>query len=587
LDLRKAVAGLLLLASYGWAGDPAPVILISVDTLRADHLGAYGYARVRTPSFDSFAEHGTVFTNVQSQIPLTLPSHTSLFSSTYPFESRVEENGQSVPPGLVTLAAVLRAHGYKTAAFIGSSFLDRRYGLDPGFDLYDSPFTLPGDSAENPYSQRVRRDGPLVTRAALGWLAANRGEPVFVFVHLYDLHTPYKLSPNGSLRPALAGYDAEIEYIDQVLGRFRQALKQAGWWDRSLVLLLSDHGESLGDHGESSHGYFIYRSTVWVPLLVHWPSGTDHFPERDDRPAGLIDVAPTILDFLHIAPPSSFQGVSLLGAPRPESHIVYTESVYMRDTFRWAALRSIQAGDYKFIQAPKPELYNLQTDPRERTNIILKNPGKAETLRTELTQLLARTAPGHANPAGNASAQTRALLESSGYLAGRRRASSNDSGPDPKDRIAEYETFEGGLESLYAGRFDAAIAAFRNILLKDPRNLPARGNLGDCYLKAGRPDAALREWTAALHDDPEYAPAAEALGEFWLGRREYAKARSFFERVLNVDVDDSTAHRDLAIADENLGLRKEALEHLRTACKLQPYSTQCQQELHALEARTK
>jgi membrane-anchored protein YejM (alkaline phosphatase superfamily) len=236
---------------------PTPVILISIDALRADHLRAYGYGRIRTPNIDSFREHGTLFTSINSQIPLTLPSHTSLFTSTYPFANGVEENAQQVRPNTVTLASVLRSHGYKTAAFVGGVILDQRTGIGQGFDLYDSPFHIPEGWVENPYSTRVRRDGALVVRAARQWLDANQGQPVFAFLHLFDLHTPYSAAAGGGMVPRTAGYDSELQHVDQLVGRFRQALVAGGWWDQALVVLLSDYGESLGEHGESSHGYFI------------------------------------------------------------------------------------------------------------------------------------------------------------------------------------------------------------------------------------------------------------------------------------------------------------------------------------------
>ncbi len=247
---------------------PPSVILISIDTLRADHLSAYGYSKIRTPHIDSFADGGTLFTQAEAQIPLTLPSHTSLFTSTYPFQNLVEENGERVPADAVTLASVLHSQGYKTAAFIGSDYLDRRYGLDQGFDDYDSPF---GEETRNPLAASLRRDGTLVVRAARQWLDAHRGQPVFAFVHLYDLHVPYALPPEVAQKQGISRYDAQLLYVDQVLGRFRQELEESGWWDKSLIIIFGDHGEGLGDHRETDHGYYIYESTLHVPLILHWP----------------------------------------------------------------------------------------------------------------------------------------------------------------------------------------------------------------------------------------------------------------------------------------------------------------------------
>jgi arylsulfatase A-like enzyme len=266
--LRLFVAGfflLLLLSSSAGAAAQPRIILISIDTLRADHLSAYGYRKIRTPNIDAFAERGTLFTHADAQVPLTLPSHTSLFTSTYPFENRIEENAERVPPRAVTLASVLRSHGYKTAAFVSSVFLEKQMGLDPGFDVYDSPFDYKawsplsgsmflGAQSHDPRAGRDRRLGALAVRAAAQWLNANRNQPVFLFLHLYDLHKPYALPPGFKPPAGVSGYDAQLAYVDQALGSFRRTLVETGLWDRSLVMLLSDHGESLGDPGEANHG---------------------------------------------------------------------------------------------------------------------------------------------------------------------------------------------------------------------------------------------------------------------------------------------------------------------------------------------
>ena len=540
---------LLLLASFvgRCLAQPQPVIVISIDTLRADHLGAYGYRAIHTPNIDSFAQHGTIFTAVDSQIPLTLPSHTSLFTSTYPFQNQIEENAERVPPGAVTLASVLRSRGYSTAAFIGCVFLEREMGLDQGFDVFDSPFNFQAFSAisgsmffagapQNPYAVRDRRDGALVVGAATRWLAANRDKPLFLFLHLFDLHKPY--------RPP--GYDAGIEYIDHLLGTFKQTLIKSGLWDRSLVVLLSDHGESLGDHGEYTHGYFIYRSTLWVPLLMHWPSDSSGHPVRSSQPAGLIDVAPTILDFLHIPAPASFEGKSLL-ANVP--HAIYAESLHTHDAFGWAPLRSLRIGSYKYIQAPRPELYQLDADPHELHNIYSKNSAQAISLKDGLTKLLAQYAPKRPATLAEISPQTKALLGSLGYLSGGPRPALETSGPDPKDRLQEYQLYDKALDYISAGRLDAAISTLRALLTRDPRNTLARRDLGVSYA----------------------------------GRGDYREARLCFEQVLEAAPGDYVAHFELGVADRHLGLLKEAFEHVQAACRIAPESAQCRKELESLK----
>jgi arylsulfatase A-like enzyme len=522
-----------------------PVILISIDTLRADHLTAYGYQRIHTPGIDAYAQHGTLYENVETQVPLTLPSHTSLMTSTYPFENQIEENAERVPSGATTLATVLKAHGYKTAAFISSVFLEREMGLDQGFEFYDSPFQFEafsplsgsmflGGATQNPYGIRDRRDGALAIGAASRWLNAHQGQPVFVFLHLFDLHKPY----------TRGGYDDELAYVDHLLGVFKDSLEKRGWWDKSLVAVVSDHGEGLGDHGESSHGYFVYQSTVRVPLLIHWPSGTH--PAHDSRPAGLIDVAPTLLESLHIVAPPSFEGRSLTGeGPR----LVYTESVHAHDAFGWSPLRSLRIGPWKYIDAPKPELYNLQDDPHEKINRLTRDSAKATELQSTLKKLLVRYAPKHpAATPDQLSPATRALLGSLGYLAGGPKTSQN-AGADPKEKLPEFQAYERCELLLANHHLDEAVAQLSKLVTADPRNLLARRDLGSAYVDL----------------------------------KQYAKAREAFEQVLKAAPGDYVAQFELGVVDKNLGMMKEARAHLETACKIAPEAAQCRAELEKMK----
>jgi choline-sulfatase len=549
------------------AQDTAPVILISIDTLRADHLSAYGYTKLRTPNIDSFATGGTLFSAIDSQIPLTLPSHTSIFTSTYPFANGIEENGERVPAGAVTtLATVLRAHGYRTAAFVGSILLDQRLGLDQGFDLYDSPFALSAES-QNPYSMRVRRDGALVLRAARQYLEAHRGQKVFVFVHLFDLHAPYARAADPDALPQAAGYDTELAYIDQLIGHFRQALVAGDWWNRSLIVLLSDHGESLGDHGETSHGYFAYQSTLWVPLIMHWPKGRGNYPARVDRPGGLIDVSPTILDFLGIARPASFSGASLLA--EAGMHPVASEAVYARDAFRWAPLRSLRDSFYQFIDAPKAELYDLRTDPGQRANVAGERAAEVARLRSEMSAIWAsaKTAPP---PTPH-----RSSLESLGYVGAFEPRGGNRQAPDPKDRLPEYKLFENGLAAMYGGHAETAAARFRKLIAQDPHTTLARYYLGEALLRLQQPGTAIREWNAAVSRDPEYEPLYLALGEIWMERRDYARAETEFLQASTLAPFDADAFRGVALAEDAMKQNDRAAEHWRKACQLEPEFPEC------------
>jgi tetratricopeptide (TPR) repeat protein len=378
-------------------------------------------------------------------------------------------------------------------------------------------------------------------------------------------------------------------------------------------VVFGDHGEGLGDHQETDHGYYIYESTLHVPLIVHWP-GKDRnskletgnstrvssfeFPVSSFKePVGLIDVAPTILDYLRVPAPASFEGVSQLGALKAgESagpRAVYSESLYAHDAFRWAPLRAVRVGKYKCIQAPKAELYDLDADPHEQVNLLHKNSAMAAELQNELAKVLTRYAPSRRATPPALSLETLAQLESLGYLAAEPRRDGVDAHddvgarhgvplPDPKDRFAEFELYQNAFEAFTEGRTAAALHKFQSILKSDPQNTLARFHLGECYLQVKKPQDALREWNTVLKLDPEYAPAAEAIGQYWLEQGDYAKARRRFQQVLALTPESYTGHFQLAIADEHMGFLPEARVHLEMACKIAPHDENCARKLKSL-----
>jgi choline-sulfatase len=324
---------------------------------------------------------------------------------------------------------------------------------------------------------------------------------------------------------------------------------------------------------------------------VHWPPNSGGHPARVEEPVGLIDVAPTVLGFLHIAAPPSFHGVNLVNAV-PQA--VYSESMYTRDAFQWAPLRGLRVGRHvgshvdskQYIRAPRAELYDLQADPRELSNIAGANAAEAHTIEEQLGKLLTQFAPKRSASGPDILPLARGALESLGYLGGA-RTGGRGGGPDPKDKLAEYNLYEKALTALYGGRPDGAIAGFRAALAKGPHNTLARYYLGDAYLRSGKPDDALREWTAALAFDPEYAPADEAIGALWLARQDYARARSFFEQALAVAPEDYAAQFELGVVAQRQGQFKEALQRFETACKAAPEASECGQPLQALREKAK
>lgn len=538
----------------------SPVVVISVDTLRADHLGCYGDRGDRTPHLDALAQAGTLFSRVDTPVPMTLPAHASLLSSTYPFAHGATENGQTVPRGLTTLAGVLKVQGYRTAAFIGGYVLDARFGLNQGFDVYDSPFHLRPDPGEEP--PEVKRSAEEVLSAAEQWLKEKSAQPFFVFIHLYDVHRPYS---HGS-------YDAEIVYVDKAVGQFEQWLSDQRLLQDTLIVLTSDHGESLGEHGEETHGYFIYESTMWVPVIFRWPRGAGEYPARVDAPASLIDVAPAILDFLDIEAPRQFQGKSLLKlyrAPPGDAQPVYGESMYARDHLGCSPLRSIRWGRYKYIEAPKPELYDLDADPHERDNRYDRDRSLAIKLSARLRALYSGE---RREPQGPVDHAVVSRLRSLGYLGGGPPRAI--SGADPKDRLEEYVRYGRAIRLANAAHLAQAIREFKSVVQEDGQNVTARFYLAVCYYRSNRLEDAASELNSTLQISRNYVPAEELLGTIWLRKKDYVRARQQFVHIVAISPENYGAHFNLGILAMREGRSDEAARELQVAARADATSAQ-------------
>lgn len=614
--------------------DKSSVILISVDTLRADHLSLYGYHGLSTPAIDALAKHGSVLTQATTQVPLTLPSHVSLFTSTYPFWNGVEDNGQVLTTKLPTLATVLKARGYATGAFIGGFALDKRFGMNRGFDVYNSPFNV--SQQESVAATDLKRPAEEVIHTAETWLDGEGHRPFFLFLHLYDLHTPYQPHTQVQSAPTISGYDQELAYVNSRLQEFFSFLRAKGIFDKALIIFLSDHGESLGEHGESTHGYFIYQSTLHVPVIFHWPMdepgpvGRPPLPARIDEPASLIDVAPTIFHFLGISPPLGFQGSSLFRTASADSSEtgVYSESLYAHDHYGCNPIFSLRSGRYKYIEAPKAELYDLDADPGETKNLYATQRTVARSLHQKLQALLTLS-PDDSLPARDAlSPEAAEQLRALGYMPSNGSAASHvNSGIDPKDRIVSYEETHRAISLAYAGDFKEAVtllkrvvastpdlpesrnilgifqqklglnqeaaASFREVLQRDPSNALAHYNLAVSYFNLGQMQNAIREIEAlrALASTSGRAleqlliPAEELLGTIFLQEKDLRRAQVQFQHLLSVDPNDFTALYNLGWIAGLDGEVEDGITYLSRAIQEQPDNADAHSALGTLYLR--
>jgi choline-sulfatase len=598
------------------AGEAKPnIILISVDTLRSDRLSCNVPTAPPTPNIDKLCYGGTSFSQASSMVPLTLPSHVSMLTSTYPFVSGVEDNGDRLAPGSVTLASTLRSHGYRTAAFLGGFVLDKRFGLDQGFDTYDSPSASLNSGSTDPGD--IKRKGEAVASAAEEWLNTNSDRPVFLFVHLYDLHTPYNLSAAEKTKYG-EGYNGELGYIDHVIGGFWDYLVSHDLVNKALIVFTSDHGEGLGDHGESTHGFFIYQSTLHVPLIIHWPGGRAPMPARVDAPASLLDVSPTILDAVRLPVPQAMEGKSLLAAGSPRD--IFSMSVYPQKHFGASALASLRSGHYKYIEAPRPEFYDLAVDPGELTNLYASKTFVASAYRERLHQLRLLYKPRAPGTQNALSPEAIERLHALGYLTGRKSAPAlASSAVDPKDRIVDYEKYGQAIYLASAGHLDEsntvltailahdpdlsdvrltlglndqrmgkdaeAVEQFRAVVAADPASAIAHLDAGLSYYNLHQFDQADKEFNAALAISPGYAKAEIFLARTLAQKGRFDQAAAEFHQVLQQTPDSYDAHDGLGTLAAMRGDWDESERQLQAALSIGPAAAETHNTLGGVYLR--
>jgi arylsulfatase A-like enzyme/tetratricopeptide (TPR) repeat protein len=543
------------------------VLVITIDTLRADHLPPYGYEKVATPAISRLAQEGVRFASAFTPAPLTLPAHASVFTGLQPFRHGVRDNGAfSLDPQHATLASTLKRHGFQTAAFVSAFVLDSRWGLANGFDHYFDGFTV--SAADLAAIARVQRTGGDTWRQARAWLEAHRSGRFFVWLHLFDPHTPYAAPEPYRAQYADRPYDGEIAYSDSVVGEAIAFLESQQALDETLVVLLSDHGEGLGDHGEEEHGLLAYDSTLRVPWIIRLP-GAARRGAVVARLVSLVDVAPTVIGLLGIALPAGLDGVDLTplvtGAgtlPRDE---LYAETYYPRLRFNWSELVSVRNQQYKFIRAPRPELYDFRADANESRNLADSEPAVVASLSQILNRMAAP--PGDAPIARGADPDAARRLGSLGYVAGGAAAGGRASGPlaDPKDKVDVYRSLAHARKLLEQGSDRAGTSALEAIVSKEPDLEPARRLLREYWLQRGEVRRGVSWFRAAVARDPQSAPLLVELGTFELAANAPERAMAAFDQALTRAPASVEALLGAARAAAAVGQGERALELLRKA----------------------
>jgi arylsulfatase A-like enzyme/Flp pilus assembly protein TadD len=547
--------------------DPAPadvnVVVITLDTLRADRLGSYGFRGVETPHLDALAAEGVLFEQATATVPLTLPSHCSIFTGLLPPRHGVRDNGaSSLAEAHTTLAERMKAAGHVTGAFVGAWVLERRWGLAQGFDEYSDRFGL----------DQFQKRGDAVVADALRWIDGVRDRRFFAWVHLFDPHLPY--DPPEPYRSRYADpYLGEVAYTDALVGRVMSRLRETGVLERTLVVVTADHGESLGEHGEATHGFFVYDATVAVPLIVRTPWG---WKGRSRTQASLVDVFPTILDLVGLPAQAGVDGASLRPAlvdpARDLARRAYSESFYPRVHYGWHELRALRGAGFKYIDAPRPELYDLRTDPAEARNVARSEGRRAEDMRVTLQRMAEEGAPRATAPPGP-DPETRQRLAALGYVGSTAAVDPGAVLPDPKDKIRLYGLITDARAAVEAGRLADGIATLERVIAEDADILDAHLTLGGWLLKAGRAREAVASLkrAVALKPDDELAvsrlvAACRASGD----AAEALRALEVFRLALERNPGNPHAWYQLATLSLEMRRTTEAEEALGRALQADP-----------------
>jgi arylsulfatase A-like enzyme/cytochrome c-type biogenesis protein CcmH/NrfG len=566
------------------AKPPFNVILITIDTLRADHVGCYGYKQIKTPNIDSLAAEGTRFERAFAVVPVTLPSHSSMLTGTYPMLSGMHDfSGNKLSPLQPTLASVLKQDGYQTGAVIGAAVLDSRFGLNRGFDFYYDHFDFSRLDEAN--LDQMERPGNVVADTTLDWLAKNSQKKFFLWMHLYDPHFPYNPPEPYRREYASRPYDGEIAFADEQVGRLLRFLKDKGIYNNTLIVLCGDHGESLGEHGEKTHGFFIYNATMHVPLIIRLPGNVGSHVVTD--PVSLVDLMPTVLETVGIQIPSQVQGHSRLAAIRSnhndndEEHAkenreraLYAETFLPRIHFNWSELRGSETSKYHFIDAPRPELYDLANDPGELHNLFNDKKAVSEEMRAKLVSLIREYSAGKelAEKTGLDPALMERLkaLGYAGFSGGSNPTISSRDLPDPKDRIVVYELISDAIADSQHGRYQESIDKLRSVVKTEPNSVPAHYLQGLDYYRLNKYAAAVDELQKTVTLSPDYALAFFNLGMAQAHAGLIDAAIATLQRALQLDKTNFEAAFNLGVAFLQKKQLEPAAEAFRQSTTINP-----------------
>lgn len=516
------------------APQPPDVFLITIDTLRADHVHCYGYDQTKTPTLDGLAREGIRFAQAFTPSPITNTSHATILTGLLPSSHGVTDFAVPLTPAHPTIAELLKNRGYHTAAFIGAVILDSKTlapGFDRGFDYYDN---FPEHAPTKARWGRVERRGMDVVQHAESWLAKHPAAPHFMWVHLYDPHDPYEPPPPYSQTYKDRLYDGEIAYADSALGHFITYLKQTGRYRDSIIVVVGDHGEGLGEHNEDTHGIFLYDSTTHVPLIMKLPAAS-HAGAVVPSQVRTIDIVPTILELAAAPPLEKTDGISLkpyLDALDEGDRPALGETDYPL-RFGWAPLRSVRTDGFKFIEAPRPELYDLKTDAAELHNRYAPEDPQVKKAQTMLAGVQHQPGP-QASAEGEANSGAASQLKALGYAGSSGSSKSVSSLPDPKDKIEEQNLLHQAMLASDDNRTADARRSFEEVLKLDPKSPTALRQLGELELQAGNYAQAAQHLKGALQARPDDATAAFEAGQALEKSNDLQGARDALEASLKL-----------------------------------------------------